>query len=94
MLCLVVQLCPTLYDPMDCSLPGSSVHEILQARILEWVAISSALEYYSALKRNTILTPAVTRRDLESVTRGTRSRQERANARRPHVHEGPEETDS
>ena len=33
-----LQLCPTLCDPMDCSLPGSSVHEILQARILEWVA--------------------------------------------------------
>ena len=35
----VAQLCPTLYDPMDCSLPGSFVHGILQARILEWVAI-------------------------------------------------------
>ena len=38
---LVTQLCPTLCDPMDCSLPGSSVHGILQARILEWVAIPS-----------------------------------------------------
>ena len=36
----VAQSCPTLLDPMDCSLPGSSVHGILQARILEWVAIS------------------------------------------------------
>ena len=36
----VAQLCLTLGDPMDCSLPGSSVHEILQTRILEWVAIS------------------------------------------------------
>ena len=36
----VAQLCPTLCDPMDCSLPGSSVHRIFQARILEWVAIS------------------------------------------------------
>ena len=34
------QLCPTLCDPMDHSLPGSSVHGILQARILEWFAIS------------------------------------------------------
>ena len=34
------QLCPTLCSPMDCSLPGSSVHGISQARILEWVAIS------------------------------------------------------
>ena len=31
--------CPTLFDALDCSLPGSSVHGILQARILEWVAI-------------------------------------------------------
>ena len=37
-LCLVVQLSPTLCDPMDCSPPGSSVHEISQASILEWVA--------------------------------------------------------
>ena len=36
----VAQLCPTLFDAMDCSLPGSSVHRILQARTLEWVAIS------------------------------------------------------
>ena len=36
----VTQSCPTLCDPVDCSPPGSSVHGILQARILEWVAIS------------------------------------------------------
>ena len=36
----VAQLCPTLCDPMDCRLPGSSVHGIFRARILEWVAIS------------------------------------------------------
>ena len=36
------QLCPTLCNPMDCSLPGSAVHGILQARRLEWVAISSS----------------------------------------------------
>ena len=36
---LVTQSCPTLCGPMDCSLPGSSVHGILQARILEWVTI-------------------------------------------------------
>ena len=34
-----LQSCPTLCDPMDCSLPGFSVHGILQARTLEWVAI-------------------------------------------------------
>ena len=37
--CLVTQLCLTLCDTMDCSPPGSSVHAVLQARILEWVAI-------------------------------------------------------
>ena len=37
---LVTHLCPTLCDPMDCGPPGSSVHGVLQARILEWVAIS------------------------------------------------------
>ena len=36
----VAQSCPTLCHPMDCSLPGSSLHGILQARVLEWVAIS------------------------------------------------------
>ena len=36
----VAQSCPTLSDPMDCSLPGSSVHGILQAKVLEWGAIA------------------------------------------------------
>ena len=36
----VAQLCLTLCDPMDCSLPGSSIHGIFQARVLEWVAIA------------------------------------------------------
>ena len=36
----VAQSCLTLCDPMDCSLPGSSAHEIFQARVLEWVAIA------------------------------------------------------
>ena len=36
----VTQSCPTLRDPMDYSLPGSSIHGIFQARVLEWVAIS------------------------------------------------------
>ena len=40
----VAQSCPTPSDPMDCSPPGSSVHRILQARSLEWVAIS--FSYY------------------------------------------------
>ena len=36
----VAQSCPTLSNPMDCSLPGSSVHGIFQARVLEWGAIA------------------------------------------------------
>ena len=36
----VAQSCPTLWDPMDCSPSGSAIHGILQARVLEWVAIS------------------------------------------------------
>ena len=36
----LAQSCPTLHDPMDCSLPGSSVHGIFQARVLEWGAIA------------------------------------------------------
>ena len=39
----VAQLCPTLSNPMDCSLPGSSVRGILQARVLEWVAIAFSI---------------------------------------------------
>ena len=38
------QLCPTLSDPMDCSTPGSSVHGIFQARVLEWGAIAFSEE--------------------------------------------------
>ena len=42
MLCLVSQSCPTLCNPMNCGPPGSYVHGILQARILEWVAMPSS----------------------------------------------------
>ena len=41
-MCAVTQPCPTLCNPMDSSPPGSSVHGILQARILEWVAMPSS----------------------------------------------------
>ena len=39
----VAQSCPTLSDPMDCSLPGSAIHGILQARVLEWGAIAFSI---------------------------------------------------
>ena len=40
----VTQSCLTLSDPMDCSLPGSSIHGIFQARVLEWGAIAFSME--------------------------------------------------
>ena len=39
----VAQLCPTVRDPMDCSLPGSSIHGIFQAKVLEWDAIAFSI---------------------------------------------------
>ena len=44
--CSVAQLYPSLCDPMDGSLPGSSVHGIILARLLEWVAISSSIFFF------------------------------------------------
>ena len=44
----VAQSCPTLSDPMDCSLPGSSVHGIFQARVLEWGAIAFSIVFPAA----------------------------------------------
>ena len=46
----VAQLCPTLSDPMDCSPPGSSIHGIFQARVLEWGAIAFLSISLSAIK--------------------------------------------
>ena len=42
----IAQSCQTLSDPMDCSPPGSSVHGIFQARVLEWVAVAFSQQYY------------------------------------------------
>ena len=49
----VAQSCPTLPDPMDCSPPGSSVHGIFQARVLEWGAV--AFSSVGVRDRDTIL---------------------------------------
>ena len=47
----VAQSCQTLSDPMDCSLPGSSIHGIFQARVLEWGAIAFSV-YAEYIRRN------------------------------------------
>ena len=57
----VSQSCPTLCDPVDCSLPGSSVHAIFQAIVLEWIAISFSRES-SQLRDRTQLSHIVDRR--------------------------------
>src|SRR5574342_195420 len=59
----VVQLCPTLSDPIDGSLPGSSIHGISQARVLEWGAIafsSVPLYMYKNPSRHFLCTPETT----------------------------------
>ena len=48
----VAQSCPTLSDPMDCSLPGSSIHGIFQARVLEWGVIAFSVNCLITLKRS------------------------------------------
>ena len=48
----LLESCPTLCDPMDCSLPGSSAHGIFQARVLEWGAIAFPRDYVYILKKN------------------------------------------
>ena len=50
----VAQSCLTLCNPMDCSLPGSSVHGIFQARVLEWVAIAFSTYYTRCWLINTL----------------------------------------
>ena len=55
-----LQSCLTLCNPVDCSLPGSSVHGILQARILEWVAMSSSRESSDpGIKPVSLMSPAL-----------------------------------
>ena len=50
------QSCPTLSDPMDCSLPGSSVHGSFQARVLEWGAIAFSMTNLESILKNRDIT--------------------------------------
>ena len=74
----VAQSFPTLSDPMDCSLPGSSVHVIFQARVLEWGAIAfSTMEYYSAIKRNALESVLMRWMKLEPIIQSEGSQTEK-----------------
>ena len=53
----VAQSCLTLRDPMDCSLPGSSVHGIFQARVLEWGAIAFSEVSIASFRKDPSLSP-------------------------------------
>ena len=74
----VAQSYLTLSNPMDCSLPGSFIHGIFQARVLEWVAIAfSAMEYYSAIKNNTFESVLMRWLKLEPVIQSEVSQKEK-----------------
>ena len=64
----VAQSCLTLSDRMDCSLPGSSIHGILQARVLEWgaIAFSGGLDWVNLIQM-TFLSTTVGRNPLEEM---------------------------
>ena len=66
----------TLSDPMDCSLPGSSIHGIFQARVLEWGAIAFC-KCYSAIKKNDIMPFTTTWMNLEGTVLSEISQAER-----------------
>ena len=51
----VAQSCPTLSDPVDCSLPGSFTHGVFQARVLEWCAIAFSDALYSYFVKKSVI---------------------------------------
>ena len=90
----VTQSCPTLSNPMNCSLPGSSIHGIFQARVLEWGAIAFSdtthnkilfnrvyilhREYYLVIKRNEVLMYTTTWKNLENLMPSERKQTQEA----------------
>ena len=73
----LLQSCLTLCDTMDCSPPGSSVHGVLQARILEWVAVPSSRES-SRPKRVSLTSPKLVAGSLPLAPAGKPLKQEPA----------------
>ena len=67
-MCTLIQLCPTLCDPMNCSPPGSSVHGRFQARILEWVAIGELSDL--GIKHVSLVFPALAGKFFTTVSPG------------------------
>ena len=68
--CLVTQACPILCDPMDCSLPGPSVHGILQARIPEWVPCPPPGDLpHPGMEAVSLMSPALAGRFFPSLRR-------------------------
>ena len=76
----VSQLCPTLSDPMDCSLPGSSVQGIFQARVLEWVAC------YSTIKRNAFESILMRGMNVGPIIQSEVNQKEKKNCKLTHTH--------
>ena len=63
-----LQSCPTLFNPIDCSPPGSSVQGILQARILEWIAMPSSRASVRLIPQSTPHSPRELRVQLSLLT--------------------------
>ena len=61
----VAQSCPTLRDPMDCSLPGSSIHGIFQARVLEWDAIAFSMSECSVQFSHSVMSNSLRPHELQ-----------------------------
>ena len=70
----VAQSCPTLCDPMDCSLPCSSIHGIFQARVLEWVAIFFSILPLNLMRRTDSLEKTLMLGKIEGGRRRERQR--------------------
>ena len=73
----IAQSCPTLRDPMDCSLPGSSIHGIFQARVLEWGAIAFSEWYITAIKKNVFESILIRWMKLEPIIQSEVSQKEK-----------------